>query len=121
MASSGNNKRGIRVEQHFWETATLDFLIALGVVLGGVLLGGLGAFAMDDFPMMRMVRLAEQLKIWAMVAAIGGTIDMIRSFEISILGGQPQLALQQLFILLSAFLGAHTGTMLVRWLIQGAG
>jgi hypothetical protein len=46
---------------------------------------------------------------------------MIRSFEISILGGQPQLALQQLFILLSAFLGAHTGTMLVRWLIQGAG
>ncbi|MFC7442838.1 YtrH family sporulation protein [Laceyella putida] len=105
--------------QQFWTTTILDFLIALGVVLGGVMLGGLGAFLTDDYPMFKMLRLAEQLKIWAMVAAIGGTIDMIKNIEITIMGGQINLALQQLSFIISAFLGAHTGTVLIRWLIQG--
>lgn len=105
--------------QPFWVPMVLDFLIALGVVLGGVLLGGIGAFLFDDYPMYKMIRLAEQLKIWAMVAAIGGTIDTIRHFEVSILGGNINLALQQLMIIVSAFLGAHLGTILIRWLIQG--
>lgn len=105
--------------QPFWVPMVLDFLIALGVVLGGVLLGGIGAFFFDDYPMYKMIRLAEQLKIWAMVAAIGGTIDTIRHFEVSILGGNINLAIQQLMIIISAFLGAHMGTVLIRWLIQG--
>jgi hypothetical protein len=104
----------------FWPTVILDFLISFGVVLGGVVLGGLGAFFMEEYPMDRMLQIAEQLKVWAMVAAIGGTIDPIKSFEINILGGQINLALQQLFIILSAFIGAHTGTILIRWLIKGA-
>ncbi|MBA4601590.1 YtrH family sporulation protein [Thermoactinomyces mirandus] len=107
------------MEQEFWTTAVLDFLIALGVVLGGVILGGLGAFITDEYPMFKMMRLAEQLKIWAMVAAIGGTFDTIKNFEITILGGQLNLAFQQIVFIVSAFLGAHTGTVLVRWLIQG--
>ncbi|MGA9175575.1 MAG: YtrH family sporulation protein [Thermoactinomyces sp.] len=107
------------MEQEFWANTILDFLIALGVVLGGVILGGIGAFITDEYPMFRMVRLAEQLKIWAMVAAIGGTFDTIKNFEITIMGGQINLAFQQLIFIISAFLGAHTGTVLVRWLIQG--
>ncbi|MBA4541597.1 MULTISPECIES: YtrH family sporulation protein [Thermoactinomyces] len=107
------------MEQEFWATTILDFLIALGVVLGGVILGGIGAFITDEYPMFRMVRLAEQLKIWAMVAAIGGTFDTIKNFEITIMGGQLNLAFQQLIFIISAFLGAHAGTLLVRWLIQG--
>lgn len=107
------------MEQEFWGTAILDFLIALGVVLGGVILGGLGAFITDEYPMFKMLRLAEQLKIWAMVAAIGGTFDTIKHFEITILGGQLNLAFQQIIFIVSAFLGAHMGTILVRWLIQG--
>jgi hypothetical protein len=79
----------------------------------------LGAFIIDEYPMFKMVRLAEQLKIWAMVAAIGGTFDTIRNFEVTILGGQLNLAFQQLIFILSAFMGAHAGTVLVRWLIQG--
>ncbi|MBA4495272.1 YtrH family sporulation protein [Paenactinomyces guangxiensis] len=107
------------MEQQFWATTILDFLIALGVVLGGVVLGGIGAFITDDYPMWRMLRLAEQLKIWAMVAAIGGTFDTIKTFEVNILGGQLDQAFQQLIFIVSAFIGAHTGTILVRWLIQG--
>jgi hypothetical protein len=104
----------------FWPTVILDFLISLGVILGGAMLGGLGAFFTEEYPMDRTLQIAEQLKIWAMVAAIGGTIDTIKSFEINILGGQIHLAVQQLIIILSAFVGAHTGTILIRWLIRGA-
>ncbi|WP_224749822.1 YtrH family sporulation protein [Polycladospora coralii] len=106
-------------EEQFWTTTILDFMIALGVVLGGVMLGGICYFILDDYPMTKMLRLAEQLKIWAMVAAIGGTFDTIKSFEVNILGGQLNLALQQFIFIISAFLGAHFGTLLIRWLIQG--
>lgn len=107
------------MQQEFWATTILDFLIALGVVLGGVILGGLGAFITDEYPMHRMLHLADKLKIWAMVAAIGGTFDTIKAFEVNILGGQIDLAFQQLIFILSAFIGAHTGTVLVRWMIEG--
>jgi Sporulation protein YtrH len=107
------------VEQQFWTTTILDFFIALGVVLGGVLLGGIGAFITGEYPMERMLNLSEQLKIWAMVAALGGTFDTIREFEINILGGQINQAGQQLVFIVSSFFGAHTGTILIRWFIQG--
>ncbi len=69
--------------------------------------------------MSKMVHLADQLKIWAMVAAIGGTFDAIRAFEINLLGGQLEEVAQQLAFIFSAFIGAHTGYLLIRWLIQG--
>jgi hypothetical protein len=103
----------------FWSTTVLDFFIALGVVLGGSLLGGIGYFFGDEPPMSKMVHLADQLKIWAMVAAIGGTFDAIREFEINLLGGQIEEVAQQLVFIFSAFIGAHTGYLLIRWLIQG--
>ncbi|WP_124726915.1 YtrH family sporulation protein [Staphylospora marina] len=109
------------MQDSFWPTLLLDFLIALGVVTGGSILGGIGAFVSGDYPMFKMVQLAQQLKIWAMVAAIGGTFDAIKSFEVNILGGQIMQAFQQVLFILSAFLGAHTGTLLIRWLVQGQG
>lgn len=86
---------------------------------GGSVLGGIGAFFGNDPPMDAMLRLAEQLKIWALVAALGGTFDTIKSFEVHILGGQLHQAFQQMIFILSAFFGAHVGTVLIRWLIQG--
>ncbi len=104
----------------FWSTTILDYFIALGVVLGGSLLGGVGAFLADRAPMDAMLGLSEQLKIWALVAALGGTFDTIRAFETNILGGQIGQVGQQLIFVLSAFFGAHTGTLLIRWLFQGS-
>ncbi|OYD08420.1 YtrH family sporulation protein [Paludifilum halophilum] len=103
----------------FWSTTVLNYFIALGVVLGGALLGGIGAFLGNTPPMNSMEQLSEQLKIWALVAALGGTFDTIRSFEVNILGGQLNQVAQQLVFILSAFFGAHTGTVLIRWFIQG--
>jgi hypothetical protein len=107
------------MEQGFWATILLDFFIALGVVLGGAILGGIAAFICNAYPMERMMYLADQLKIWAMVAAIGGTFDTIKSFEVNIMGGQLSLAFQQLIFIISAFIGAHVGTLLIRFFIQG--
>ncbi|MDN4592955.1 YtrH family sporulation protein [Polycladomyces subterraneus] len=106
---------------HFISTTVLDFFIALGVVLGGVLLGGIGAVMGGKPPMDTMLNLAEQLKIWAMVAAIGGTFDAIRTFEVHILEGKLNQVIQQMVFIFSAFIGAHVGTVLIRWLIQGNG
>jgi hypothetical protein len=103
----------------FWSTTILNYCIALGVVLGGSLLGGIGAFFGNKPPMDTMVNLSEQLKIWALVAALGGTFDTIRTFEVHILGGELSQVFQQLIFILSAFAGAHFGTLLIRWLIQG--
>ncbi|MFD1425989.1 putative alpha/beta-fold hydrolase [Kroppenstedtia sanguinis] len=103
----------------FWSTTILNYFIAMGVVLGGSVLGGVGAFFGNDPPMDAMLRLAEQLKIWALVAALGGTFDTIKSFEVHILGGELHQAFQQMIFILSAFFGAHVGTVLIRWLIQG--
>lgn len=103
----------------FISTTILNFFIALGVVLGGTLLGGIGAFFGNEPPMYGMLKLSEQLKIWALVAALGGTFDTIKSFEVHILGGHLHQVFQQLIFILSAFFGAHVGTLLIRWLIQG--
>ncbi|RAL26846.1 YtrH family sporulation protein [Thermoflavimicrobium daqui] len=107
------------MEEQFWQTTILDFFIAFGVVVGGVALGGIGAFLTNDYPMERMLRLAEQLKIWAMVAALGGTFDTIRAIEVNVLGGQMGQVGQQLIFIMSSFLGAHIGVLLIHWLIQG--
>ncbi|MFC4075781.1 YtrH family sporulation protein [Salinithrix halophila] len=103
----------------FWSTTILNFCIALGVVLGGALLGGVGAFFTNQPPLYAMLKLADQLKIWALVAALGGTFDTIKSFELHILGGELNRVAQQLIFILSAFFGAHLGTALIQWLIQG--
>ncbi|WP_091836885.1 YtrH family sporulation protein [Marininema halotolerans] len=103
----------------FWSTSVLNFCIALGVVLGGSTMGGVGAFFTNQPPLYVMDNLADQLKIWALVAALGGTFDTIKSFELHILGGELDQVFQQLIFILSAFFGAHVGTTLVRWLING--
>jgi hypothetical protein len=65
----------------FLQTMIIDFCIAFGFLVGGCLLGGLGAFIVGDPPTRLMVDLADKLKIWAVVASIGGTFDAISTIE----------------------------------------
>ncbi|MHB1126736.1 MAG: YtrH family sporulation protein, partial [Bacillota bacterium] len=51
----------------------LVFFVALGVVLGAALVGSLAAVLVGEPPIRTMTRLAQEIKIWAIVAAIGGT------------------------------------------------
>ena len=92
----------------------LTFCIALGVVTGGALVGALGALVWGETPMTTLVELAGRLKIWGMVAALGGTFDSIRNLESGFLQGQLRVVAKQSLFIATAFLGAHLGFLLIR-------
>jgi len=105
----------------FLTKAAFSFFIAFGVVLGGALLAGMGAVFLFTPPKEKMLIVANNLKIWALVAAVGGTIDPIRVIESNMLEGFLSPALQQIGFILFAFLGAHMGVELVQWLHNHGG
>lgn len=99
----------------FLSKAILDFFIAFGIVLGGAMLGGIGAVLTMQPPTDTMQDIAGRIKIWALAAAVGGTIDPMRVIESNMLGGNLSPAIKQILYLVFAFLGAHMGSELVKW------
>ncbi|SFE50998.1 Sporulation protein YtrH [Paenibacillus algorifonticola] len=104
---------------YFLMKAGLDFFIAFGVVLGGSMLAGIGSVFLLMPPTSMMVNTAANLKIWAIVAAVGGSIDPMRVIESNIMEGHLSPAAQQVGYIIAAFLGAHMGTELVRLICKG--
>lgn len=100
-------------------TLIMNFLVAFGVVLGGSFLGGIGAVLTLQSPAAIMVHWAEKIKIWALVVAVGGTIDPLRFIESHFLEGHLSPVIKQIFFIISAFLGAHMGTQLILWICRG--
>ena len=97
----------------FIVTLLLTYCVALGVNLGGSLLGSLGAFLLRRPPLKTMLDLSSELKIWALVAALGGTFGVIKTFEAGVFDKQFTDLLKQLLIIGSAFLGAHSGYLII--------
>lgn len=93
-----------------------SYFISLGVLLGGALIGGLAAFFTGQPPLTTVFRLSDTLRIWAIVAAIGGTFDMMYSFERGILNAETKDIVKQLLLIISALGGAQTGALIIRWL-----
>jgi hypothetical protein len=105
---------------HFMLTIILNFFVAFGVITGGSFLGGIGALLAGQPPFFWMGEIfAEKLKIWAVVAAIGGTIDTLAAIERGFLSGSHGEILKHLLFIFSAFLGAHSGTKLIQWFVGG--
>ncbi len=102
----------------FVPTFIHSYFIALGVILGGSLIGGLSAFLIGSPPLTEIYRLSNSLRIWAIVAAIGGTFDAVYSFERGLMQGQTDDIIKQIFLILSAFGGAQTGSVIINWLTQ---
>lgn len=103
----------------FFERVFVYFFVALGIVIGGTILGGIGHLLSKQPPMEQMNLLAEQLKIWGLVGALGGTFDSFMQIERVITEGALSPIVKQIIFILSAFAGAHTGTLIIKWLIQG--
>lgn len=103
----------------FWQKALLVFFTALGVELGGALIGSLAAVITGQPPVKTIAGLATELKIWAIVAAIGGTFTTIEILESGIFKGQVATVVKQLIFILSAFGGANTGFWVVTGLAGG--
>lgn len=112
---------GMGVREGFYVLFFNSYFIALGVILGGCIVGGLGAFFIGNPPLLTMVRLASNLKIWAIVAAIGGSFEAFYSFEKGIFDANTRDIIKQLFIICSATGGAQTGSLIISWLAQEDG
>jgi hypothetical protein len=97
----------------FLPALILTFCVALGVNLGGSLMGALGAVLTHRPPLKTMVELSGELKIWALVAALGGAFGVIKVFEAGVFGKQFIDLVRQLGIICSAFLGAHLGYLII--------
>lgn len=103
-------------EVAFFPSFIESYFIALGVLLGGSLIGGLAAFLTGNPPLTAIFRLSNLLKIWAIVAAIGGTFDTVYSFERGLLEGETKDLFKQFLLILSALGGAQTGATIIKWL-----
>ena len=103
----------------FLTKCVLDFFIAFGVVLGGTMLGGIAATLILEPPTTRMLLISEQIKIWAIVAAVGGTIDPLRFIESNLTEGYISPAIKQILYIVFAFIGAQVGTSLIQWICKG--
>ncbi|WP_062355139.1 YtrH family sporulation protein [Bacillus kwashiorkori] len=106
------------MNEAFVPTFVHTFFIALGVILGGSLIGGLAAFLTGNPPLTEISRLSNSLRIWAIVAAIGGTFDAVYSFERGLLQGETLSLVKQVLLILSALGGAQTGSTIITWLTQ---
>ncbi|QGP90969.1 Sporulation membrane protein YtrH [Neomoorella glycerini] len=98
----------------FFPKLLLIFFTALGVVLGAAVVGSLAAVIVGQPPLRTMTRLALEIKIWAIAAAMGGTFSAIELLGQGFLEGQFRVLAQQLLFIIVAFIGAQVGY----WLIQ---
>lgn len=104
------------MEERFFASFIHCFFIAFGVIIGGTIIGSIGSFLTGDAPLTAMTRIAQSLKIWAIVAAIGGTFDAIENFQKGFLDGSTMDLFKQFMFILSAMIGVKTAILLITWL-----
>ena len=104
--------------QPYFATLFDSYFIALGVVIGGSIIGSVAAFLTGKPPLTEAYRISNIIRIWAIIAAIGGTFDTLYSFVKGVLDGQTKDLFKQFLLILSAFGGAQTGAILINWLTQ---
>lgn len=106
------------MEERFFAAFIHCFFIAFGVIIGGSVIGSIGDFATGDSPLSSMAKLADRLRIWAIVAAIGGTFDAIATVERGLFDGTPFDLFKQALLILSAMGGVKVGITLIYWFAQ---
>lgn len=103
----------------FSQKMLLIFFTALGVMLGSSILGSMAAVFAKIPPARTMMRLADDIKIWAIVAAIGGTFPTIEILGSGLFEGQIRATIKQVLFIISAFLGASVGHWILSALAGG--
>lgn len=106
------------MEENFIASVLACFFIAAGVMIGGTLIGSLAAFFTGETPFAAMIRIAHALKIWAIVAAIGGTFDAIENFQRGFLDGSTEQLVKQVCLVISAMVGVKAAIILIQWFVN---
>jgi len=103
----------------FGQKVVLIFFTALGIILGAALIGSLAAVAVREPPVAVMLKLARDMKIWAIAAAIGGTFSTFEVFESGLFQGELRAVIKQLLYIFSALAGTQVGYQLILALCGG--
>lgn len=88
-------------------------------MLGAALIGSLAAVAVREPPVAVMLKLARDMKIWAIAAAIGGTFSTFEVFESGLFQGELRAVIKQLLYIFSALAGTQAGYQLILALCGG--
>lgn len=91
----------------------LTFFVSAGVVLGGSLVGSLAALVTGEPPLTALGDLAERLRMWGAVAALGGTLFTFETLEGGLFRGELVPLARQGVYLATAFLGADLASYLL--------
>jgi len=97
----------------------LIFFTALGIMLGSVTVGSLAAVLMREPPVAVMLKLARDMKIWAIAAAIGGTFSTFEIFGSGLFSGEIRAVIKQVLYIVSALAGTQIGYYLILSLCEG--
>lgn len=106
------------MEERFFATFIHCYFIAFGVMIGGAIIGSIGSFSTSEAPLTSIMRIARNIQIWAVVAAIGGTFDTIENIQRGLLEGTTLDLLKQILLILSAMGGVKTALLLISWIVQ---
>jgi len=106
------------MEERFFATIIQCFFLALGVIIGGAFIGSIGAFASGEPPLTSIARIAKSLRIWAIVAAIGGTFDVISNFERGLMQGSTIDIIKQILVIITAMVGVQVALFVIEWFTQ---
>lgn len=94
---------------------TPPLFLALGVTLGGGLLGALGHWLAGQQASADASQIAFKIRIWAVAVAIGGTITALENFQKSVASRAMVDLIRGGITLLAAYAGAALGYWLIRW------
>ena len=97
----------------FGEKFLLVFCTALGVVIGASLIGSVASLLTGNPPVKTMLKIANDIKIWAIAAGIGGTFTTIEILQTGLFEGHFTVVIKQLLYFVAAFFGAQVGYSLI--------
>ncbi|MBB6452095.1 hypothetical protein HNQ94_000516 [Salirhabdus euzebyi] len=106
------------MEEKFIPSLIQCYFIAFGVLAGGSFIGSIGAFIVGEPPLTVITRLAKSLRMWAIVAAIGGTFDAFANLERGIFDGETINFVKQFAFIISAMAGVQTALLMIEWFVQ---
>src|SRR5699024_4818472 len=106
------------MEERFFVSLIHCCFIAFGVIIGGAIIGSVGTFLAGGAPLSAIARIAQSLKIWAVVCAIGGTVDAIETFQKGLLAGSTMDLFKQFMLIISAMIGVRTALLFIGWIVN---
>lgn len=96
----------------------IPFFTALGIEIGGPLIGAVPSLLFSGRPMRTALELAGDLKFWAIAMAMGGSFTVLEALESGLMRHQLHTVVKHGAAIVGAFAGAQIGYWIVDGLVR---